>query len=534
MSKKCINCNNDIPDEASFCLKCFTVVDSIGTLAEKDAVNSLHKQKGNNSKNSSVSHIHAKKQKAAIIGAIMIFVFSIGISAISNEIANSNEIKSSIADEKQTTLVAVTQPDGTAVTDINGENVYEIVEVSTKKQDFWNKVFGGNNEKSYSDNDTQSNEFLSDNNAQVSVKSDSTASEGDSSANSTPSTDDSQNSNSFETSSVADFTYSVVKDKIKIEKYNGKASEVIVPATINGKDVSYIGANAFSNNANITKIKFQNQYSASHSRLFFEKATIFNNLPNLKSIVFPADTAACLVNSSCETVSDFYFDFYKIFGNLPLLASVSTTDNYGNNHINSEGGVIYGRAIVNNTLSNSVLYYPPAKKDKVFTIPSATTLVMSTAFSENDYLEKIIFHKNVKTIYGNDFGSCSALNCFEVESGNVSGYFSSNGVLLGNCGFTVNGQKFKKIVAYPPHKTDGYYELPDVGVPYLIAGGFNSNKHLTTLKMPSAKIYGDLFVDENSPPQLNKILLPSGDAFTEASASIVRSYSNGRCITELY
>ena len=51
-----------------------------------------------------------------------------------------------------------------------------------------------------------------------------------------------------------DFTYEVVNDEAVITSYNGSATNVTVPATIDGYSVYGIGDSAFKDKINIEKI----------------------------------------------------------------------------------------------------------------------------------------------------------------------------------------------------------------------------------------------------------------------------------------
>lgn len=551
MSKICDNCGCEMPEEATFCLKCFhKIALKSETLQDLPLPVSKSGIEKSTKRFITPEKIHIllsdKKIKAVLMSTVIILILLVSVSAVAAKLTNNSMSK--VKDgEPSTIMVPVTEPDGTAVTDVNGENVYEAVEVTTEKHSFWNTVF--NKDESTTENNGGGffASLLGDNKSDTdsdtngiadvpSVNVGTSPSENPTIGNLTDSTQ-APNGNtqpSQTVSSEADFSYSVINDKIKIIKYNGNDANVVVPAVIGGKVVSYIGANAFSGNSSIKTIAFENFYDASKLRLSFQNAVIFTDLPNLKQIILPADASTHLVNADGEYTNDYYFEFYKIFGALLSLSFVGTTDNYGSNHINSENGVIWGPLIQGGTSSIGVLYYPNAKKDKSFTVPASTNTVFSIAFAGNDYVEKISIHKNIKKINGSDFSGCSSLNCFEVESGNVSGYYSHSGVILGDFNAVINNCKYKTIVAYPPHKKDARFDVPDVGVPYAISGGFNNNPYLETLKLPSAKLYGDMFTDKNAPSGLKKILLPAGDSLTADSEFIVRNYASGKCQTELY
>ena len=52
-----------------------------------------------------------------------------------------------------------------------------------------------------------------------------------------------------------DYTYTTGDGGIVIKEYNGTASNVVIPATLDGKDVKTIGSYAFSGNNNLQSLK---------------------------------------------------------------------------------------------------------------------------------------------------------------------------------------------------------------------------------------------------------------------------------------
>lgn len=57
-----------------------------------------------------------------------------------------------------------------------------------------------------------------------------------------------------EPASASDFEYEVEDGKIVLKSYTGSATEIVIPATIDGKDVAVIGKQCFANQSSITRV----------------------------------------------------------------------------------------------------------------------------------------------------------------------------------------------------------------------------------------------------------------------------------------
>ncbi len=57
-------------------------------------------------------------------------------------------------------------------------------------------------------------------------------------------------------------------------------------------------------------------------------------------------------------------------------------------------------------------FYPPAKKDKTFTIPDTVEYIYASAFQGNKYLESVVAPDSLIEIYDNAFNGCTALSSF--------------------------------------------------------------------------------------------------------------------------
>jgi len=98
---------------------------------------------------------------------------------------------------------------------------------------------------------------------------------------------------------VSDFTYTVLEDgSIMIQEYKGKDANVVIPAQIDGKDVSRIGNNAFSGNRTVKSVVIPGTVAEIGSN-------VFDGCPVLASVTIP------------DSVTEIGFE---AFANCPLLS----------------------------------------------------------------------------------------------------------------------------------------------------------------------------------------------------------------------
>lgn len=181
MGKKCPNCGKELPEEAAFCLFCFTDIDNykkseicpVAVTATENSVSKL-----------SFSSALKKKLNKKIfcrIGIAAAFLLIMGICIFSMKSINSSDtLKAETGTTiiKETSTVAVTDKGGEAVTDEAGEQVFEVVEVTkiapvstTEKQGFFDKIFNiSTTKKNKTNNKTDKNKNDSLNSTETTKK----------------------------------------------------------------------------------------------------------------------------------------------------------------------------------------------------------------------------------------------------------------------------------------------------------------------------------------------------------------------------
>lgn len=140
----------------------------------------------------------------------------------------------------------------------------------------------------------------------------------------------------------------------------------------------------------------------------------------------------------------------------------------------TEDGVLY------NADKTKLLYYPPAKTDVSFTLPSTVTEVSACAFSNNTYLQTVDLN-NVSTLGESSFINCTALStvtipssvssidgvfnrCTSLTTYNASGMNSFDGVIYSNDWSTlVSCPAGKTSIVYPTTSDTGGQTITTVG-----------------------------------------------------------------------
>lgn len=512
MSKECPFCKSAVPDEANFCLHCCRIInaqsfDIIPDLPNK-SVNGLHRIKSGFilKKRLFQDFFHNHNYKRVFPVLCMVTVTCIICLLVAAYPINHRNITTGT--ENETITVPVTTPDGEPVTDANGENVYEVIEVTTEAKGFLASLFSpDDSNKNESDKDNNGSFFdrLFNQNQEEGNNSDDTdlnspsastdnTQEGttNNTKNPTPSaepekpTESTTQSNQSQGSSEG-LAWTETGGKITITGYNGSSSIVTVPAYIDGKRVSYLAENAFSNNSKIKEIRFQGSATGSEKFYLPYGTAAFNNLPNLTAVTFPYETDIHMIRADGTLVQ--FYTFHILFTGCPKLYNVDFTQyvnkNYGTSREQffiSENGVILGQDALNDSRYRSIVYYPAGKTSKSYTVPKNCSDIEDYAFWRNPYIETLTFSENIRYIDGPNFYGCGNLSSFIVDSANTK-YRSENGVLYGGS-LSVNSIKYTGVF-YPPGKRDTYFELSNNSPIALDINSFCGNLYLETVRCPN-------------------------------------------------
>ena len=546
MKKSCPNCNKQLPEEATFCLYCYTNLSD----TESGAVAVPKKT------------FNKKILSRILIVAAFLVIIGVSVIALKHSVSQPalTPADTTVITEKQT--VPVTDASGEAVTDENGEQVFDTITVTktqaittTEKQGLLDKIFNNETENKAS---TQANENSSDSNPEKTTEKQSwldklfgndetqphttepTTQESDKNKPQTSTTEvvstsddtNEKNTDSFsqkgtssstekettkptgttttETVSTTapkqdeDFTFTVVNGSVKLLSYTGNNSVVRVPAEIDGKHVAYLGSNVFSNKSNITSIIFEGASSGSEKFYLPANTTVFNSLPNLTTVEFPFETNNYFINSDGST--SYTYSFGTIFSNCPKVSAINFGAHINSMHSPSMSRMysIDGVVFVNTSSEISLLWYPVAKTQSDYTVPDNVRKIEKNAFSNNAYLQSVTLSSKVRSVVGPNFRNCTKLSSFFVAEGNTK-FFAENGVLYFP-GFTINNLPSYGAF-YPPAKADTAFSFPQDKTLYLDAYTFCGNPNLKEIKIFGiSRIDGAILSSDMRPINLEKIV----------------------------
>lgn len=488
MSKHCPKCGAELPEESAFCLKCFSC---IGNEAQEASAIPVHKEKTGKPSKGKKEPENAKKYNMIVVRAGAV-VATLVICAVAVAFSQEPQLEAGIAVE--TSLVPVTDESGEPVTDESGEGVYETVTIAVQPEEkgLFAKIIDKienkteNNTQGKSEAEQESGEFVhSQVGGSQAEESSSEGSKGRSAANTGKNNASASAINAEENSLTkdSDFQWDVYKGKARIVKYTGNASTVTVPAQHDGNDVGYIGDNAFSDNASIRKIVFEDSQTALTLQEDSSAPNAkFSNLPNLTEIVFPSKTA-----TYTSIISAAYFS--HIFGNCPSLKSVSfQSKTVSSGYCYSQDGAVYalrGSAVY-------LLFYPCGKEAASFCLSDECVGLAPEAIQNNPYIVDFIGSRK----YGTDF-ECSEYNfnkCTKLKNISISPqneskkYFCVDGVLYMNKisvsdSYGYNNERMCCLI-YPAGKTQESFTFPSGTKLRFDENSFCSNPYIKTVYFP--------------------------------------------------
>lgn len=561
MKKICPKCEKEIPEEAAFCLFCFNDLEKSDI--DTDSVDGSKKKKA--------VFLFKKNRKKIVACASSAAVFLLVMGICIGALHSVNSVPAKTVDETyivtETQKVAVTTPSGEAVTDISGEQVFDIVTVSsvqavtTEKQSFFEKIFSSDKSADNSDSKNEKGNTASNGNNTKSETHETTEKQGfwdklfgkenESQESSVPSSQVPSTTKGLTasesvqttvnltqkptvTTSVVttakptetttakvenqvqptddDFEYIDFNGALKLTKYIGNSANVVVPATINGKTVSYLSENVFLNNSKIQTVVFNSITSGKRGFYLPHNTKVFNNLPNLTSVTFPFETNNYFINSNgSENNNEYSFD--TLFTACPKLNAVNFGERLSSYYqlstfrMHSHDGVVCTYA--DSYPKCRLIWYPRAKTTADYTVPNEVSRIFKNAIKDNAYIQSICISEKCEQIditgsEGN-FTNCPKLKSFSNVSGQKK-YIAKGGVIY-YPNVIINGEQRYNII-YPQGKTDAYYEIPSEYPVYISATAFYGNPYIKTLKLPPVCKVDDF--KGQTPPSLTKIIAPRG------------------------
>lgn len=477
MERKCPSCGKELPEEAAFCLFCFTDIDNYKK-SEVCPV-AVEATKNTEKKTSFLVVFKSKFNKKLFcrIGIVAAFFLIMGICIFSIKSMNSGDNLKPENDTtiiKETSTIAVTDKGGEAVTDEEGEQVFDVVEVTkiapvstTGKQGLFDKIFGSSSteketkkdstEKSDSTETTKKESFFdklfgNDEEEEKNTENSSTTQRNDSSteehgttqAPSTseePSTTIPTTTKTTQTETQTSEVYTTEdgsyyfeykasdsrypEGNISLTKYIGASSIVTIPSYIDGRKVVEIYQDCFKDDPKIKQINLDDTLT----QVFSFRYRCLNNLTSLTKIITN--------NRSISINSNFAY-------NCPLIYLGKGGEN--DNKI-IDGAIYYGTAF---------LWFTSHPSYTTLTLPDwCTKIDNGHNLSAVSNLQVINIHKNVKNIPTGATHWAKGLRAINVEEGNAE-VFSHEGVL-----FYKSSTDTIFSCIYPYYKTDKTFKVPD-------------------------------------------------------------------------
>ena len=323
-----------------------------------------------------------------------------------------------------------------------------------------------------------------------------------------------------------DYEYEILDDgTVEINKYNGTASSVSVPSTVDGKKVTKIGSWAFSDCNSLTSVTIPNGVTSIEESAFSNCTsligiTIPNSVTRIGGWVFYHCTSLKNINipDSVISIGDVAFydtaiyynnwvndvlyignhiievrvseDFY-IDKNIVTIADGAFDDtgvtninvDINNKNYSSKNGVLY------NKNKTELIRYPAGKADTSFTIPNTVNIIKEGAFRSCGYLKSVTIPDSVTDIGRYAFSYCTDLSKISMSK-NIKNIYSdsfegteyydnksnwSDGVLyIGNC-----------LIKADEESVSGKYSIK-AGTTAIAGSAFSCCRDITGISVPGS------------------------------------------------
>lgn len=193
---------------------------------------------------------------------------------------------------------------------------------------------------------------------------------------------------------------------VKITKYNGSSSKVVIPYSIDGYRVKTIGGNAFKGNKTLKNIIIKAGIEEINEGAFcncsklsgvslgtvrFIGYNAFKNCRNLKSIKIPKTLIGVTGEAftGCKNLKRFKVE-------------------KGNSYFCAKNGVLVKKGAL------SITAYPEAK-GTMYSVPEEITSIDEGAFKGNSTIKKVVMNKGVKYINEKAFENCKNLRSVKLS-----------------------------------------------------------------------------------------------------------------------
>jgi len=259
---------------------------------------------------------------------------------------------------------------------------------------------------------------------------------------------------------------------VEITGYKGKKKKLVLPDTIEGKEVKKIGERAFSKNNSIVSVKVSD--SVEHIA-----CDAFESCDKLRTIE---------LGKSVKQFSDEPDWLYKWTDDL----RISLGENFEEFKVDEENESYYaieGVLFKKDKEECGLIYYPKGKECERYAIPDGITDVYLDSF-EDTQIAVLVIPQSVTCISTkNEYGSVpfGKLEEYVVDEANER-YLSADGVLFEKNYTTPDGLTGSYLEQYPAEKKDISYTVPE-GVARINEGSFCGHKYLESVTIPGTVKY---------------------------------------------
>ena len=316
-----------------------------------------------------------------------------------------------------------------------------------------------------------------------------------------------------------DFEWTTKNDgTLTITKYTGSAAEVTIPSEIDGKSVTSIGYEAFSDCTNLTSITIPDSVTSIGK-------DAFSYCESLTSITIP-DSVTSIGEStfkSCRSLTDVYYTGNKtqweeitigndndslVNANIHYLSGASfippltTPDDFdynpdgdvirvkfycGTDTVISVPSAINGKPVTTITKGSTEKHDSMERVTKIY-IPDSVTTIGANAFSKYSALEEVVIPDSVTEIGANAFADCPKLKTIVVPDNVTSIGLSAFSHCTGLTSVKIP-DSVKSIDKSAFHTCEN---LTEVTIPESVTkiedGTFNSCRSLTAVTIPKSVV----------------------------------------------
>ena len=286
--------------------------------------------------------------------------------------------------------------------------------------------------------------------------------------------------------SNTEYSYQLKNGGVTITNYYGEGGDVVIPAMLDGIQVTAIEG-AFKYNSAVTSITVP-------EGVWLISQEAFAYCDQLLSVSLP---------SSVTNLGDLTFFLDS------SLSAVNVDE--ANQDYASVDGVLFSKDM------SMLLAYPCSKAGSAYAVPDGVSYIANSAFCYAQTLESVTVPASVTAIGEKAFQYCFNLSNIQVGQGNTA-YASQNGILFDS--------SLSYLIVYPIGRNDSYYAIPE-GTAGIFNNAFENCYMLETISIPEGVVWIGNEAFSNS--GLTSVTLPG--SITELGEAIFSGCQNLASVT---